>query len=56
MPQRQDARAIWDAAVRAALPEPLVAKFFANDPVAEVIRLAPRVIVVGGGKAAGACP
>lgn len=51
MPQRQDARAIWDAAVRAALPEPLVAKFFANDPVAEVIRLAPRVIVVGGGKA-----
>ena len=51
MPSRQDARAIWDAAVRAALPEPLVARFFANDPVAEAIRRAPRVIVVGGGKA-----
>ena len=51
MPSRHDARAIWDAAVRAALPEPLVAKFFANDPVAEAIRRAPRVIVVGAGKA-----
>ena len=51
MPPRQDARTIWDAAVRAALPEPLVAKFFANDPLGQAIRNANRVIVVGAGKA-----
>ncbi len=51
MRSRHDARAIWDAAVQSALPEPLVARFFADDPLGEGIRRAPRVIVVGGGKA-----
>src|SRR5437016_2837067 len=51
MSLRDDARAIWNAAVEAALPEPLVSHFFANDPLAATIRAAPRIIVVGGGKA-----
>ncbi|MFO0804097.1 MAG: DUF4147 domain-containing protein [Gemmataceae bacterium] len=51
MPLRDDARAIWDAAVDAARPGPLLARFFAHDPLAEAIRSAPRVIVVGAGKA-----
>src|SRR5437879_3671208 len=51
MPPRDDARAIWNAAVEAAMPVPLVARFFATDPLAAAIRAAPRIIVVGGGKA-----
>jgi glycerate 2-kinase len=48
---RGDALAIWNAAVRAALPAPLVQDFLKTDPLAEVIRSAPRIIVVGAGKA-----
>jgi glycerate 2-kinase len=51
MSLRDDARAIWDAAVDAARPGPLVARFFEHDPLAVAIRSAPRVIVVGAGKA-----
>ena len=35
----------------AALPGPLVERFFASDPLAERVRAAPRIIVVGAGKA-----
>lgn len=48
---RNDARAIWDAAVAAAKPGPLIEQFFAADPLAVSIRSAPRVLVVGAGKA-----
>lgn len=51
MNPRNDARAIWDAAVRAALPGPSIEHFFATDPLAETIRNAPRILVVGAGKA-----
>jgi hydroxypyruvate reductase/glycerate 2-kinase len=46
-----EARAIWGAAVAAALPAPLVESFFRTDPLAAAIRSAKRVIVVGAGKA-----
>jgi len=48
---REDARAIWDAAVDAARPGPLIERFFDRDPLAAAIRSAPRVLVVGAGKA-----
>jgi glycerate 2-kinase len=48
---RDAAMAIWNAAVQAALPGPLIAQFFATDPLAETIRTASRVTVVGAGKA-----
>ena len=48
---RDDARAIWDASVAAARPGPLVEQFFRDDPLAHKIRSAPRVVVVGAGKA-----
>src|SRR5438270_13435554 len=49
---RDDALAIWHAAVEAVLPEPLVTRALAvGDPVADAVRTAPRVIVVGAGKA-----
>jgi hydroxypyruvate reductase/glycerate 2-kinase len=48
---REDALAIWNAAVQAALPGPLIERFFDSDPLAESILRAPRVIVVGAGKA-----
>jgi hydroxypyruvate reductase/glycerate 2-kinase len=49
---REDALSIWRAAVDAALPEPLVRQVLApGDPVADAVRAAPRVIVVGAGKA-----
>lgn len=51
MSPRVDALAIWNAAVQAVLPWPLVANFFATDPLASRIRDAPRIIVVGAGKA-----
>ena len=51
MSHRDDARAIWDAAVAAARPGPLIEHFFTSDPLAKAIRSAPRVIVVGAGKA-----
>jgi hydroxypyruvate reductase/glycerate 2-kinase len=51
MTHRDDARAIWDAAVAAARPGPLIEHFFARDPLATAIRTAPRVVVIGAGKA-----
>jgi glycerate 2-kinase len=50
------ARAIWQAAVEAAQPEPLVRRAL-TDPelgVAAALRDAPRILVVGGGKAGAA--
>ena len=49
---RNDALAIWHTAVEAVLPEPLVARALtAGDPAVDAVRAAPRVIVVGAGKA-----
>lgn len=48
---RADARAIWDAAVAAARPAPLVERELTAGPFAAAVREAPRVIVVGAGKA-----
>src|SRR5262245_29925864 len=49
---RRDARAVWDAAVAAVRPEPLmtraVAEYLADAAAAR------RILVVGGGKAGGA--
>ncbi|VTT98324.1 glycerate kinase : Putative uncharacterized protein OS=uncultured Desulfobacterium sp. GN=N47_E46250 PE=4 SV=1: DUF4147: MOFRL [Gemmataceae bacterium] len=45
---REHARTIWDAAVEAVRPEPLVQAALAGD---ERIRTAPRILVVGAGKA-----
>src|SRR5262245_28700878 len=50
---RQDARAIWDAAVAAAEPEGLVFRALTGS-LGDEIRAAPRIIVVGGGKAGSA--
>ncbi|MBI2808288.1 MAG: glycerate kinase [Planctomycetes bacterium] len=49
---RQHARAIWDAAVDAARPEPLVRRALAD--LAEPLRAAPRILVLGAGKAGAA--
>lgn len=48
---RTDARTVWDAAVAAARPEPLVQAALTDDPLAAEVRAAPRVLVVGAGKA-----
>lgn len=48
---RADARTIWDAAVAAARPAPLVERELTAGPHAEAVRAAPRVLVVGAGKA-----
>ncbi len=48
---RRDARAIWDAAVVAVRPEPLLARAVA-DRLADAAT-ARRILVVGGGKAGG---
>jgi glycerate 2-kinase len=51
-PARDHALAIWHAAVDAVLPVPLVARALTgDDPVADAVRAAPRVLVVGAGKA-----
>ncbi len=49
---RQDARRIWDAAVDAARPEPLVRQALAERSAE--LRAAPRIIVLGAGKAGAA--
>ena len=49
---RRDARAIWDAAVEAVRPEPLVRRALAE--IADAIRSAPRIWVLGAGKAGAA--
>lgn len=49
---RENALAIWRAAVEAVLPEPLVRQALtAGDSVADAVRAAPRIFVVGAGKA-----
>jgi hydroxypyruvate reductase/glycerate 2-kinase len=49
---RDHALAIWRAAVEAVLPEPLVARALApGEPATDAVRAAPRVLVVGAGKA-----
>src|SRR5262245_40779626 len=53
---REQARAIWDAAVSAARPETLIHDAF-NDPrlpILDAVSWAPRILVVGGGKAGAA--
>ena len=49
---RRDARAIWDAAVAAVRPEPLVRRAIAD--LAGVLNAAPRILVFGAGKAGAA--
>lgn len=51
---RDDATAIWDAARRAADPAALVRAAVAADPRFAAVRAAPKVIVVGAGKAGAA--
>lgn len=48
---RHHTRAIWDAAVGAVRPEPLVTSTLKAGELADAVRAAPRVLVVGGGKA-----
>ena len=49
---RDHARRIWHAAVDAVRPQPLVRRALAD--LAEVLRNAPRILVLGGGKAGSA--
>jgi hydroxypyruvate reductase/glycerate 2-kinase len=53
---RDHARAIWQAAVAAARPEDLLRQAFADPswPLLAMLREAPRILVVGGGKAGAA--
>ena len=51
-PLRLHANAIWHAAVAAARPEPLVRRALAD--LADVLRKAPRILVLGAGKAGAA--
>jgi len=48
---RTDARAIWNAAVQAARPAHLLDHFLASNPLGGAIRAAPRILVIGAGKA-----
>lgn len=49
--RRADALAVWHRAVAAALPQPLVERELTAGPHAAAVRSAPRVVVVGAGKA-----
>src|SRR5947209_1236715 len=49
---RSDARSIWHAAVAAVRPEPLVRQVLGE--IAAELRAAPRILVLGGGKAGAA--
>lgn len=53
---RDDARAIWQTAVAAARPEDLLRQALADPslPLFAMLREAPRILVVGGGKAGAA--
>src|SRR5262245_38388564 len=51
---RQHARAIWDAAVDAVRPEPLLASALADAQLRSVLNEADRILVVGAGKAGAA--
>jgi hydroxypyruvate reductase/glycerate 2-kinase len=52
LPLREHARAIWQAGVEAVMPGPLVRD--AVERLRPVLRAAPRVLVLGGGKAGAA--
>jgi hydroxypyruvate reductase/glycerate 2-kinase len=50
--RREHALSIWRAAVEAVMPEPLVrSELSSDDPVVQAVRSAPRILVVGAGKA-----
>ena len=53
---REDARAIWDAAVTAARPQQLMHDAFHDPrlPIVDAVSWAPRILIVGGGKAGAA--
>ncbi|MCI0681390.1 MAG: DUF4147 domain-containing protein [Gemmataceae bacterium] len=51
---RNDARDIWEAAVAAVKPAPLIEQALAEPTLAESLQAAPRIIVVGAGKAGAA--
>jgi hydroxypyruvate reductase/glycerate 2-kinase len=51
---RQHARAIWQAAVDAVRPEPLVRHALGDPTLAAAVRAAPRILVLGAGKAGAA--
>jgi glycerate 2-kinase len=51
---RKDARAIWQAAVDAVHPEPLVRDALSEPQLAAALRAAPRILVMGAGKAGAA--
>src|ERR1043166_3190608 len=51
---RVDARAIWQAAVAAVRPAPLVNRALADPSLASALRAAPRILVLGAGKAGAA--
>src|SRR5262249_24481621 len=56
MALREDARRIWDAAAAAAAPRALTQRTLANPslPIFQAVQQAPRILVVGGGKAGAA--
>src|SRR5947209_4997797 len=53
---RQHARAIWHAAVDAVRPEPLVRRALTDNAlgIGQAVRAAPRILVLGAGKAGAA--
>lgn len=51
---REQAREIWQAAVDAARPRELIQRALADRTLRDVLTRAPRIIVVGGGKAGAA--
>lgn len=51
---RDHARSIWQAGVDAVRPEPLLRAALAAPDLADVLRAAPRILVLGGGKAGAA--
>src|SRR5260370_35402586 len=51
---RRHAREIWQAAVDAVRPEPLVRAALAEPKLANALRSAPRILVLGAGKAGAA--
>jgi hydroxypyruvate reductase/glycerate 2-kinase len=51
---RQHARAIWQAAVDAVRPEPLVRHALGAPALSAAVRAAPRILVLGAGKAGAA--
>ena len=54
-PLSQDALSIWQAGVRAVLPEELIVRFWNESPsLREELATAERIVVVGAGKAGGA--